>query len=216
MIQVRIGRLPNGKVPIADVRDGTTRSVLMRMVENQVSTGERTKTLERAVSELQGKPGGVARPVDDPEHWARKAKEHADRAEVAKGDAVAAKESAVSAKDDAVAAKNAAVEAKEAAEEAARTISGSVKVKEFAMTVNVAAGSAAAYSAYVYPDDDIGTGHVPVLAVCSYSGNQKLCATRCDLSNLSGRWSVAITVSNMDSASHSGNAKVRVLYAPAP
>ena len=55
MIQVRIGKLPNGKVPVAEVRDGTTRSVLMRMVENQVSAGERTKTLERAVVEQIGR-----------------------------------------------------------------------------------------------------------------------------------------------------------------
>ena len=69
MIQVRIGKLPNGKVPVAEVRDGTIRSVLMRMVENQVAAGERTKTLERAVAELQGRPAGSGPRGEDAEYW---------------------------------------------------------------------------------------------------------------------------------------------------
>ena len=125
MIQVRIGKLPNGKVPVAEVRDGTTRSVLMRMVENQVSTGERTKTLERAVVELQGRPAGSGPRGEDAEYWANKAKESEDQAKVyahganaSKDLANASKDLAETAKDAAVAAKDAAVAAKDGAESA--------------------------------------------------------------------------------------------------
>ena len=118
MIQVRIGKLPNGKVPVAEVRDGTTRSVLMRMVENQVSTGERTKTLERAVVELQGRPAGSDPRGEDAEYWANKAKESEDQAKVYAHGANASKDLAETAKDAAVAAKDAAVAAKDGAESA--------------------------------------------------------------------------------------------------
>ena len=118
MIQVRIGKLPNGKVPVAEVRDGTTRSVLMRMVENQVSTGERTKTLERAVVELQGRPAGSDPRGEDAEYWANKAKESEDQAKVYAHGANASKDLAETAKDAAVAAKAGAESAKSGAESA--------------------------------------------------------------------------------------------------
>ena len=118
MIQVRIGKLPNGKVPVAEVRDGTTRSVLMRMVENQVSTGERTKTLERAVVELQGRPAGSGPRGEDAEYWANKAKESEDQAKVYAHGANASKDLAETAKDAAVAAKDGAESAKADAETA--------------------------------------------------------------------------------------------------
>ena len=54
MTQVMIKSLPNGKIPVAEVRDSTVRNVLMRIVENQVQLGERMKTVERAIIELQG------------------------------------------------------------------------------------------------------------------------------------------------------------------
>ena len=118
MIQVRIGKLPNGKVPVAEVRDGTTRSVLMRMVENQVSTGERTKTLERAVVELQGRPAGSGTRGEDAEYWANKAKESEDQAKSYAHGANASKDLAETAKDAAVAAKSGAEAAKSGAEAA--------------------------------------------------------------------------------------------------
>ena len=118
MIQVRIGKLPNGKVPVAEVRDGTTRSVLMRMVENQVSTGERTKTLERAVVELQGRPAGSGPRGEDAEYWANKAKESEDQAKVYAQGANTSKDLAETAKDAAVAAKGGAEKAKSGAEAA--------------------------------------------------------------------------------------------------
>lgn len=118
MIQVRIGKLPNGKVPVAEVRDGTTRSVLMRMVENQVAAGERTKTLERAVAELQGRPAGSGPRGEDAEHWANKAKESEDQAKIYAQGANTSKNLADAAKDAAVAAKDAAVAAKGGAESA--------------------------------------------------------------------------------------------------
>ena len=118
MIQVRIGKLPNGKVPVAEVRDGTTRSVLMRMVENQVSTGERTKTLERAVVELQGRPAGSGPRGEDAEYWANKAKESEDQAKVYAQGANTSKDLAETAKDAAVAAKGGAEAAKSGAEAA--------------------------------------------------------------------------------------------------
>ena len=118
MIQVRIGKLPNGKVPVAEVRDGTTRSVLMRMVENQVSTGERTKTLERAVVELQGRPAGSDPRGKDAEYWANKAKESEDQAKVYAHGANTSKDLAETAKDAAVAAKGGAESAKSGAESA--------------------------------------------------------------------------------------------------
>ena len=112
MIQVRIGKLPNGKVPVAEVRDGTTRSVLMRMVENQVAVGERTKTLERAVVELQGRPAGSGPRGEDAEYWANKAKESEDQAKVYAQGANTSKNLADAAKDAAVAAKGGAESAK--------------------------------------------------------------------------------------------------------
>ena len=132
MIQVRIGKIPNGKVPVSEVRDGTIRSVLMRMVENQVAAGERTKTLERAVAELQGRPAGSGPRGEDAEYWANKAKESEDQAKIyaqgantsknladaAKDAAVAAKGGAESAKADAEAAKSGAEAAKSGAESA--------------------------------------------------------------------------------------------------
>ena len=118
MIQVRIGKLPNGKVPVAEVRDGTTRSVLMRMVENQVAVGERTKTLERAVVELQGRPAGAGPRGEDAEYWANKAKESEDQAKVYAHGANVSKDLAEAAKDAAVAAKGGAESAKGGAESA--------------------------------------------------------------------------------------------------
>lgn len=118
MIQVRIGKLPNGKVPVAEVRDGTIRSVLMRMVENQVAAGERTKTLERAVSELQGRPSGSGPRGEDAEYWANKAKESEDQAKVYAQGAKTSKNLADAAKDAAVAAKGGAESAKAGAEAA--------------------------------------------------------------------------------------------------
>lgn len=118
MIQVRIGKLPNGKVPVAEVRDGTTRSVLMRMVENQVAVGERTKTLERAVVELQGRPAGAGPRGEDAEYWANKAKESEDQAKVYAQGANTSKNLADAAKDAAVAAKGGAESAKVDAETA--------------------------------------------------------------------------------------------------
>ena len=118
MIQVRIGKVPNGKVPVAEVRDGTTRSVLMRMVENQVSTGERTKTLERAVVELQGRPAGSGPRGEDAEYWANKAKESEDQAKIYAHGANTSKDLAEAAKDAAVAAKGGAESAKADAEAA--------------------------------------------------------------------------------------------------
>ena len=126
MIQVRIGKLPNGKVPVSEVRDGTTRSVLMRMVENQVSTGERTKTLERAVVELQGRPAGAGPRGEDAEYWANKAKESEDQAKVYAQGANTSKDLAETAKDAAVAAKGGAEKAKSGAEKAK---SGAEKAK---------------------------------------------------------------------------------------
>ena len=118
MIQVRIGKLPNGKVPVAEVRDGTTRSVLMRMAENQVAAGERTKTLERAVAELQGRPAGAGPRGEDAEYWANKAKESEDQAKVYAQGANTSKNLADAAKDAAVAAKGGAESAKGGAESA--------------------------------------------------------------------------------------------------
>ena len=118
MIQVRIGKVPNGKVPVAEVRDGTTRSVLMRMVENQVAVGERTKTLERAVVELQGRPAGSGPRGEDAEYWANKAKESEDQAKVYAHGANTSKGLAETAKDAAVAAKGGAESAKSGAESA--------------------------------------------------------------------------------------------------
>ena len=54
MTQVMIKSLPNGKIPVAEVRDSTVRNVLMRIVENQVQLCERMRTVEKAVIELQG------------------------------------------------------------------------------------------------------------------------------------------------------------------
>ena len=54
MTQVMAKSLPNGKIPVSEVRDSTVRNILMRMVENQVQLGERMRTVERAVIELQG------------------------------------------------------------------------------------------------------------------------------------------------------------------
>ena len=118
MIQVRIGKLPNGKVPVAEVRDGTTRSVLMRMVENQAAAGERTKTLERAVVELQGRPAGSGPRGEDAEYWANKAKESEDQAKIYAQGANTSKDLAETAKDAAVAAKGGAESAKADAEAA--------------------------------------------------------------------------------------------------
>ena len=120
MIQVRIGKVPNGKVPVAEVRDGTTRSVLMRMVENQVAVGERTKTLERAVVELQGRPAGSGPRGEDAEYWANKAKESEDQAKVYAHGANTSRGLAETAKDAAVAAKGGAESAKADAESAKR------------------------------------------------------------------------------------------------
>ena len=139
MIQVRIGKLPNGKVPVAEVRDGTTRSVLMRMVENQVSTGERTKTLERAVVELQSRPAGSGPRGEDAEYWANKAKESEDQAKVYAHGANASKDLAETAKDAAVAAKGGAESAKADAETAK---SGAESAKADAETAKSGAESA--------------------------------------------------------------------------
>lgn len=119
MIQVRIGNLPNGKVPVSEVRDGTTRSVLMRMVENQVAAGERTKTLERAVAELQGRPagGGGGKEIEE---QVRRAQAAADAAETSSDQARFHKDGAQTAQGKAEEAKGSA----EAAQEAAETAQG--------------------------------------------------------------------------------------------
>lgn len=139
MIQVRIGKVPNGKVPVAEVRDGTTRSVLMRMVENQVAVGERTKTLERAVVELQGRPAGSGPRGEDAEYWANKAKESEDQAKVYAHGANTSKNLAETAKDAAVAAKGGAESAKADAETAK---SGAESAKRGAETAKRGAESA--------------------------------------------------------------------------
>ena len=54
MTQVMVKSLLNGKIPVSEVRDSTVRNILMRVVENQVQLGERMRTVERAVIELQG------------------------------------------------------------------------------------------------------------------------------------------------------------------
>lgn len=230
MIKINIRPLPNARVPYDDAKDPALRQKVMLLNNNIASLSTQLTEAQKAVIELQKKPsGGGGGGGGDAEYWARIAQQaaqqsrdasssasgHATTARTAKDSAVSAKNDAVSAKEDAVSAKDAAVAAKEAAEAAARSASGSVKVKEFAITVNVAAESAGAYSAYVDPDAEIGTDRIPILAVCSYSGNQKLCVTKCDLSySVTGRWSVSINVYNPDGASHSGSAKVRVLYVP--
>lgn len=53
MTQVIVKSLPNGKIPVSEVRDSTVRNILMRVVENQVQLDERMKTVERAIIELQ-------------------------------------------------------------------------------------------------------------------------------------------------------------------
>lgn len=57
MTQVMVKSLFNGKVPVSEVRDSTVRNILMRVVENQVQLGERMRTVERAVIELQKRGG---------------------------------------------------------------------------------------------------------------------------------------------------------------
>ena len=54
MTQVMVKSLLNGKIPVSEVRDSTVRNILMRIVENQVQLGERMRTVEKAVIELQG------------------------------------------------------------------------------------------------------------------------------------------------------------------
>ena len=54
MTQVMVKSLPNGRIPVSEVRDSTVRNILMRVVENQVQLDERMKTVERAIIELQG------------------------------------------------------------------------------------------------------------------------------------------------------------------
>ena len=54
MTQVMVKSLLNGKIPVSEVRDSAVRNILMRIVENQVQLGERMRTVERAVIELQG------------------------------------------------------------------------------------------------------------------------------------------------------------------
>ena len=57
MTQVMVKSLLNGKIPVSEVRDSTVRNILMRVVENQVQLGERMRTVERAVVELQKRGG---------------------------------------------------------------------------------------------------------------------------------------------------------------
>lgn len=57
MTQVMVKSLLNGKIPVSEVRDSTVRNILMRVVENQVQLGERMRTVERAVIELQKRGG---------------------------------------------------------------------------------------------------------------------------------------------------------------
>ena len=54
MTQVMVKSLPNGKIPVSEVRDSAVRNILMRIVENQVQLGQRMRTVEKAVIELQG------------------------------------------------------------------------------------------------------------------------------------------------------------------
>ena len=54
MTQVMVKSLPNGKIPVSGVRDSAVRNILMRIVENQVQLGQRMRTVEKAVIELQG------------------------------------------------------------------------------------------------------------------------------------------------------------------
>ena len=57
MTQVMVKSLPNGKIPVSEVRDSAVRNILMRIVENQVQLGQRMRTVERAVIELQKRGG---------------------------------------------------------------------------------------------------------------------------------------------------------------
>ena len=57
MTQVMVKSLLNGKIPVSEVRDSTVRNILMRVVENQVQLGERMRTVERAVIEVQKRGG---------------------------------------------------------------------------------------------------------------------------------------------------------------
>ena len=57
MTQVMVKSLLNGKIPVSEVRDSAVRNILMRVVENQVQLGERMRTVERAVIELQKRGG---------------------------------------------------------------------------------------------------------------------------------------------------------------
>ena len=57
MTQVMVKSLLNGKIPVSEVRDSTVRNILMRVVENQVQLGERMRTVEMAVIELQKRGG---------------------------------------------------------------------------------------------------------------------------------------------------------------
>ena len=57
MTQVMVKSLLNGKIPVSEVRDSTVRNILIRVVENQVQLGERMRTVERAVIELQKRGG---------------------------------------------------------------------------------------------------------------------------------------------------------------
>ena len=57
MTQVMVKSLLNGKIPVSEVRDSTVRNILMRVVENQVQLGQRMRTVERAVIELQKRGG---------------------------------------------------------------------------------------------------------------------------------------------------------------
>ena len=57
MTQVMVKSLLNGKIPVSEVRDSTVRNILMRVVENQVQLGDRMRTVERAVIELQRRGG---------------------------------------------------------------------------------------------------------------------------------------------------------------
>ena len=57
MTQVMVKSLPNRKISVSEVRDSAVRNILMRIVENQVQLGERMRTVERAVIELQKRGG---------------------------------------------------------------------------------------------------------------------------------------------------------------
>lgn len=85
MTQVFIGKLPHGKISVQTVADQPTREMAMLVVENQVAHEKRTRTLERAMLEVQKKPSGTG--SEELDRAVAKAKEYRDTALTAKTDA---------------------------------------------------------------------------------------------------------------------------------